>query len=445
MKVISLSIAHAFPLLPDSLYLKEGQDLGRRRLQQKGDLYSQGGWWKLRWKEDQVDRDGKTKYAWSRPVLLGLSEGPERLTKPEARREAWKLHLAGLDQNMRTPQSIMKVREFVERKFLPEHVAMLKPGGRAHYAVHLKIVLDGIPDVKARSRKKPKPGAAQAAIKRLFGIGAMRLRDVTTEDCQKLVSAAVSRGYSVQYATHVRNAISGIFTHADSKDWFTGRNPAKRVKLPEMERKDLHALTFDQVGALIAALDSFSGTMVLCAVLTSMNIAEILGLRWRRVNLTEQWSTVDGESLPPLHIAVREQWYLRQYGSLKKGSRRRNVPVPPELLMSLSRLRVAAKFAGPDDPVFASQAGRPIDERNVLRRKILPAAKALGMPWIGWHDLRRTFSTLADQVGMSSGERQAVMGHARAAMTARYTKTPTEQARAAVERMAKLIGAEKVN
>ncbi len=420
--------------------------MGRRRLQQKGDLYEQGGWWKLRWREDQLDRDGKAKYGWSRPVTLGPSEGRGKFTETQARRIAWENHLSRLDQNMRTPQSVMTVREFVERKFLPEHVAMLKPGGRAHYAVHLTIALDGVPDVKVRSRKKTKAKPGESAplpieIKRVFGLGSIRLRDVTTEDCQRLVSAAISRGYSVQYATHIRNAVSAIFTHADSKDWFNGRNPAKRVNLPEMERRDLHALTFEQVTALIGALDSFSATMVQCAVLTSMNVAEILGLKWRRLNLTDQWSTVDGESLPPMHIAVREQFYLRQYGSLKRGSRRRNVPVPPELAQSLSVLRVGATFAGPDDPVFASLSGRPIDERNILRRKILPAAKALGMPWLGWHDLRRTFSTLADQVGMSRGERQAVMGHAHGSMTDHYTKTPSEQARQSIEKMATLISA----
>ena len=423
------------PVLAANLYLSEVQDMGRRRLQQKGALYRQGGWWKLRWMEDQVDREGQARYAWSRPVILGPAEGATRLTKPQARREAWEQHLSKLDQNMRTPQSIMTVREFVERKFIPEHVAMLKPGGRAHYDVQLKIALDGVPDVRVRSRRLP-----PLSIKRVSGLGALRLRDVKTEDCQRLVSAAVSRGYSIQYATHIRNAVSAIFTHADSKDWFNGRNPAKRVNLPEMERKDLHALTAEQADALVAALDSFSGAMVLCACLTSMNIAEILGLKWRRVNLTEQWSTVDGESLEPMQIAVREQWYLRQYGSLKKGSRRRNVPVPPELASALGRLRVPATFAGGDDPVFASQAGTPIDAKNILHRRIVPAATALGMPWLRWHDLRRTFATLADQSGMTNGERQAVMGHARSTMTERYTRTPTEQARAAIGRMAKLIG-----
>jgi hypothetical protein len=39
------------------------------------------------------------------------------------------------------------------------------------------------------------------------------------------------------------------------------------------------------------------------------------------------------------HIAVREQWYLRQWGSVKAKARRRDVPVPVELADALSYLQ----------------------------------------------------------------------------------------------------------
>ena len=334
----------------------------------------------------------------------------------------------------------MTVREFVERKFQPEHVVMLKKGGKVHYSTHLPIVLDGIPERKIKPRKKAE---AEVPVRRLAGIGALRLRDVTTEDCQRLVSEALLRGYSVQYATHIRNCISAIFTHADKKGWITTRNPAKHVALPEMTRKDAHALTFHQIMALVAALSEMPRAIVLCAVLTSMNIAEILGLKWKHVNLTDEWNTIDGESLPPWQIAVRGQWTLRQYGTVKAKGRRRYVVVPGLLAEALAKM----KRGGPDDFVFASKgsSGKPVDEKNTLRRHLRPAGAALGMPWLAWHDLRRTFSTLADQVGMSAGERESLMGHDDSRMTARYTKTPSEQSRKAVEAMATIIRGTTVN
>ena len=62
--------------------------MARRRLQQKGDLYNQGRFWKLRWKEDVLDADGRRKYAWSKPVVLGPSEGTGSFTKKQAARIA---------------------------------------------------------------------------------------------------------------------------------------------------------------------------------------------------------------------------------------------------------------------------------------------------------------------------------------------------------------------
>lgn len=415
----------------DTLAVLEDRDMGRMRLQQKGDLYEQGGFWKLRWREDQLMKDGKVRYAWSRPVWIGPSEGKGRLTEKQARRIGWENFLSRLDQNMRTPQSIMTVREFVEGKFKPEHVAMLKPGGRVHYSTHLPIVLDGIPETKVRSRKKGTPEPARVA-----GIGSERLRDVTTEHCQQLVSAALTRGYSVQYATHIRNAISAIFTHAETKDWFNGKNPAKRVRLPENVPALQHALTFDQLRKVAAALDPVTRAMALCASLTSMNIAEVCGLKWKYVNLSGDWAVVDGETIPAHQIAVRGQWTLGALGTVKATGRKRDVVIPELLAEALRDLRGTAR---PDDFVFAGANARPVDPKNLLRRRLKPTGKALGIPWLGWHTFRRTFSTLADQSGMSAGERQAVMGHANSSMTARYTKTPIEQTRKAIEQMAETL------
>lgn len=296
--------------------------MARRRLQQKGDLFKQGGWWKLRWKEDRRKADGSIEYAWSRAVWIGQSEGAGHLTEKQARRIAWDNFLSRLDQNMRTPQSIMTVAEFVERRFIPEHVAMLKKAGRVHYGAMLAHALEGIPE-KRRSTKGKKVGEELPEIRRRFGLGKERLRDVTYEQVQKLVSEAIQRGYSVQTAKHIKTCVSAIFTHAEKKGWFSGRNPAHFVELPEMTRRVPQALSFQELNGLLVELKPMARAMVLCASLTSMNIAEICGLKWDRVNLTALPLIVDGESVPPHHLAVREQWYRSEFGSVKAAARRR--------------------------------------------------------------------------------------------------------------------------
>jgi integrase len=410
---------------------KEGEDLGRKRLQQKGDLWEQGGQWKLRWREDQRDENGDYKYGWTKAVTLGPSEGPGRFTRKQAERIAWDNHLSRIDNVMRQPKSVVTVRQFVKLKFETEHVIILKPTARVHYQTFLAIVLDGVPDKRIRDYRSKE----HETVTRRGGIGDIRMRDVTKSDCQKLVSLAIQRDYSVSYATHIKNCISAIFTHAEREEWLEGRNPAKHVRLPENVPVPHEALTFSQLRDVAAALDPQTRAMVLCASLTSMNVAEVCGLKWKYLNLSDEYRVVDGEALAPWQIAVRWQWILGALGTVKKRSRRRLVIVPQMLAEALAALRGTA---GPEDFVF-SLNGKPVDQRNILRRRLKPIGKALGMPWLGWHSFRRTFATLADQVGMSTGERQALMGHSASSMTAHYTKTPIEQSRPAVEKMAEMV------
>ena len=72
------------------------QDLARRRLQQKGDLFNQGGMWKLRWHEDKIGPDGELMRGWSRAVHIGPSAGAGKLTEKEARQKGQDIFVAKL-------------------------------------------------------------------------------------------------------------------------------------------------------------------------------------------------------------------------------------------------------------------------------------------------------------------------------------------------------------
>ena len=399
-------------LLEPEVVLSCGRDrkLARRRLQQKGDLFDQGGMWKLRWHEDKVLESGEVVRGWSRAVHIGPSSGSSRLTEKEARRLGWENFLSKLDAGVGTPNSAVTLGHFVEQKFLPDHVALLKKSGRTHYHSMLKHVLPAL--------------------------RAQRLRDITGGDIQKIVSLMLASDYSVQTVKHVRTVVSAVFTQAKRLGWYTGENPATLVRLPEMVRKEAHALSFEQAVAALRALKSPAREMVLFAILTSMNIAEICGLQWKRVNLTEQFATVDGESLPPLTIAVRRQWYRGEYGTVKAKSRRRNLPLGAVLKDVLAKMKERAKFTAPEDPVFAARTGKPVDEHNIARRHLKPVGASLEMPWLSWHCFRRTHTTLAHELGMAFTDRMAMMGHSEARMTALYTADDLQRRRTVLDQMA---------
>ena len=236
---------------------------------------------------------------------------------------------------------------------------------------------------------------------------------------------------------------SAIFEHAKAVGMYSGENPAEHVRLPEIRRKDKHALTLDQMNLLLQTLPTPARELAYLAVLTSMNIAELCGLQWKQVNLSEAWTIVDGESLPPMAIAVRRQWSTRKiegqkggaYHTLKAGSRRRNLPVDPEMAKVLRMVAARAKFAGPEDPVFASTSGRPVDTHNLFNRVLKPTGIKLGMPWLGWHTFRHTHATWIRQHAASPADQMAMLGHADIRMTMHYGHEDLARRRLMIEKL----------
>ena len=422
-----MSCPSTLPPFVQSYIVSSGDDMARRRLQQKGDLYRQGGWWKLRWREDQIDSDGKLRRSWSKPAWIGPAEGPNRLTEKQAQRFAWDNFLSRLDQNTRTPMSVATLREFVERKFIPEHVALLKKGGQIHYGM-----------------RNEKTGEYSGLFRHILpAVGAMRLRDITPSDLQQLVSGlmvekrkkvgkklTVTRApASVQTRLHVKNALSAIFEHAIAIEWLNSRNPAKSVKLPEMQRKVLHALNLEQGAALLEALPTPAREMAMVSMLTSMNIGEVCGLQWKDLNLTDAWQMCDAETIPPTSLIVRQQWRLGEYTSLKETSRARTLPLAAALGAVFAQMKQRGKFVGPSDPVFVSKNGTPADEHNIANRHLKRVGVQLGMPWLSWHCFRRTTATVADQLGAGTSDRKGILGHSTSAMAAHYVQPADHERR----------------
>jgi len=78
----------------------------------------------------------------------------------------------------------------------------------------------------------------------------------------------------------------------------------------------------------------------------------------------------------------------------------------------------AVKSAGPDDLVFQSVAkGAPMRDNNILVRHLKPAAKTIGLPWVNWQVLRRSFATLLKIKGADVKDAQALMRHSKASTT----------------------------
>ena len=281
----------------------------------------------------------------------------------------------------------MSVAEFVERKFIPEHVALKGVSGRIHYQAILRHVLT--PD-EVDTAFGVRPKGSRKLIEPVVGwpyLSNLRLCDVRPEDVRRLTSAALAHGYSLQTVRHLRNVVSAIFSHAKRELCFLEDNPASLVTLPEPVQA--HQLTEGQVNEALRAMNYPEKEMAICAALTGMSPSEISGLQWGHVNLNDAEIVVDGVPVPPRTIAVTQQWCHGALANVKE-SRVRDLPIPQPLFQLLSRLKSRPRFTGPADFVFVSGMGAPVNQKYLVAHRLRPIAKRMGVPSLSLQALRRS-------------------------------------------------------
>ena len=293
--------------------------------------------------------------------------------------------------------SEMTIAEFVEWKFLPEHIANKRTPGRRHYQAILKHVLKpdhvdrifGVDIERSKSKLKANPDWPY--------LDDVRLGEIQPEDVQRLITVALTMGYSTQTAKHIRNVVSAIITHAIKAGYFWGSNPAMLVASPGMQRKTAHALTFDQTVKVLQSMRYPEWEMALIAILTGMNIAEICGLQWKYVNATDHVVKREEELIPANSIAVRKQWYRGELSSVPQG--RRKYAQVPNLLRSAFLQLNGARNVGWNDFVLVSRSGKPINQINVAARRLKTIGEQLELPWLSWQVFRRTRANLVNEFG----------------------------------------------
>jgi len=237
--------------------------------------------------------------------------------------------------------------------------------------------------------------------------------------------------------------ISAIHTKAKKLRIVSGDNPASLADVPEAKPvRQKFALSAEQVRTVLSMLKEPVRTMTLSAVLPSMNVSELCGLRWKHVNLTPEWATMDGDGLPPFTLAVRQHFSRGEVGTLKTGSRKRNVPLPDVLVQSLAGLKSRPHFVGPDDAVFCSRRGTPVDQNNVRRRVLAVIGKTLNLTRLSWHIFRYSHATFTESIGMHARDRQALMGHGALDQTDRYTMEDLKRMPAGLDKIAGMITGE---
>jgi len=115
-------------------------------------------------------------------------------------------------------------------------------------------------------------------------------------------------------------------------------------------------------------------------------------------------------------LRIRRQFYRGLLAQLKTHNGRRDLPLSAQSSQALWRLCAGL----PDDaPFFATRTGSRYLDGNLRRDALMPAAKAAGAPWAGFHTLRHTCASLLFEQGRNIAQVSKWLGHADPAFTLR--------------------------
>lgn len=302
------------------------------------------------------------------------------------------------DRSARAEPVSMSVAEFVELRFAPEYVSVKRSAGRAHFQAILKHILTPGAVDRAFRVNAATSKARMKAIPSWPYLDSMPLGEVSAENVQLLISTALQHGYSAQTVIHIRSVLRAIFSHAQKLNCFGGENPATLAVPPGMTRKESHTLTLVQLKQALQLMRYPEKEIALFAIFTGMSVAEICGLQWKYMNLSDLRRLVNGEWIPARAIAIRSQSYRGECGFVMK-SRQRIISMPEGLSSVLQIQRNRKRFTAPDDFVLASRCGTPISPNNVTARRLKSIGRSLQLPWLSWHVFHRTHVALHSEFG----------------------------------------------
>lgn len=257
------------------------------------------------------------------------------------------------------------------------------------------------------SEVESKDGILRAHL--LPALGAIALGEVDASAIERFKGAQLRAGLSPKTINNQLTVLNRCLKCA--VEW--SRLPhAPRVKWLRPMRPEIRFLRADEAERLAAV----GVPMVVVALRTGLRVGELLGLRWRDVDLDARELTV-------------ARSIVRDVVGTPKSNRARRIPLSSDVVAALGAARARGRD---DDPVFARADGRPL-RRNQANWILGRACHAAGVVPIGWHGLRHTFASLALARTGQIRAVQDILGHSTVLMTERYAHVTPDLLRSVVD------------
>lgn len=245
-------------------------------------------------------------------------------------------------------------------------------------------------------------------------LGHFKIQQMTPLHIQKFINELVSQNSYSEHTIHLIYRIISASLKKAKIIKLLKDNPASGITLPKIRKKEMNVWSLEQVNYFINESKKtkrltrcYIGFLI--ALLTGMRQGEIMGLRWKDIDIEAQI------------IYIRQT--LTQDAEIKYGAKNassvRSIHISNKLISELKihRKRVLAEklLLGQDyndfDLVICTQSGKPMIPRN-FRKEFYNLTEKIDLPKIRFHDLRHTHATMLIQQNVNVKLISERLGHA---------------------------------
>jgi integrase len=250
-------------------------------------------------------------------------------------------------------------------------------------------------------------------------LGSKRLSDIQAYEVQKLYNNMKKDGLSSRTIRYTHVVFSSAMKQA-IKWKMLMQNPCELCELPRLEKNEMKHLSAEEIAKFLqAAKDTKHFVVFLLAIESGMRPEEYLSLQWKDIDFEKKVLSVRRA------IVWKRKGGGFTFTEPKTKKSRRSIPISNSAISALkthrrnqleAKLKLGANYENLD-LVFASEAGTPIQPKNLIDRHFKPLLKKAEVPDIRLYDLRHTTASLL----LSAGENPKVvserLGHASIVLT----------------------------
>jgi integrase len=250
-------------------------------------------------------------------------------------------------------------------------------------------------------------------------VGSRPLNQITRRELQVHLDSLAEEGRSASVVKHVRFQLQAIFAMAKGDGLITV-DPTNGLVNPRCKRApDKTVLNLADFARALMVLEIQERLIFQLALYEGMRPGEIVGL---------QMGDMAGDEL-----RISRRIYAGKVDEPKSKRSWRPIPLTRQTGALLGQYLALTGETRSDAWLFPSETGNsPLDYSNVWRRRIGPELSKIGLAFVNFQVLRRTWATEFDPDGTNPHTRAALAGHSVDVSENVYRQTKPEDLRRAV-------------